>query len=535
MAKVVVLSGAGISAESGISTFRDSDGLWEEYDVKDVCTIGCLETNRDETIEFYDKRRVELSDKQPNKAHKVLADLKKRYGDDIAIITQNVDDLFEKAGLQPDDVIHLHGELTKLQCQECGIVYDIGYKKTSESFNGKCPSCFSKKVRPFIVMFGEMAPNYAKLYEALQDCELLIVIGTSGQVISTDDLLKYVDKSVLNNLEPNPAIDDTLYSYVFYEKATNAIEKIAKIIDDCFETKKEVYLPVKKDGLWGVVDINGDIVISPQYEWLEVNGYFPKNFFKVIRENEYYNDFEYFFINMSNKQLSDPIPLDKKRIFTPDSTFSENKENMLYALCQDAKAVFYNYNGEKVFATEYDYDERYTLFKDDFMIVNKNGSYGLIDRGVKEVIAPIYTHIILDKKQDDKHYSVAYLYDKDAKEQYIDLQSGYICQRKYDAIYLQDEDLFVVQQNGKWGVIDKKERWLLEPKCTNRIDENPQAFNKKLISLLDYDLGALEDFESFVLSDDYLITCDDDSKIFFLNRDKKQLVLIFDNNLKTFK
>ena len=152
MAKVVVLSGAGISAESGISTFRDSDGLWEEYDIKDICTAGCLETNRDMTIEFYDKRRLDLEDKEPNKAHKILAELKAKYKDDIAIITQNVDNLFEKAGMPHNDVIHLHGFLTEVECEECGIIYDIGYKKTQDSFDGKCPTCSSKRIRPNIVI-----------------------------------------------------------------------------------------------------------------------------------------------------------------------------------------------------------------------------------------------------------------------------------------------------------------------------------------------------------------------------------------------
>ena len=94
MAKVIILSGAGISAESGISTFRDSYGLWEKYKIKDICTVGCLNTNRKATIEFYDYRRSELKDKKPNYAHKVISQLKSKYPNDIAVITQNVDDMF---------------------------------------------------------------------------------------------------------------------------------------------------------------------------------------------------------------------------------------------------------------------------------------------------------------------------------------------------------------------------------------------------------------------------------------------------------
>ncbi|MEA3315360.1 MAG: Sir2 family NAD-dependent protein deacetylase [Campylobacterota bacterium] len=237
MAKVIVLSGAGISAESGISTFRDSDGLWEEYDIKDICTAGCLETNRAQTIEFYDKRRLDLIDKEPNKAHLVLAELKNRYKNDIAIITQNVDNLFEKAGISHNDVIHLHGYLTEVECEECGLVYDIGYKKIGEdSFDGKCPTCGSKKIRPFIVMFGEAVPMYDKLYKEMENCELLVVIGTSGNVVSVDNLAVYVDKSILNNLEESKAIFDELYTKVLYKKATEAIDEIACEIEKVVHT-----------------------------------------------------------------------------------------------------------------------------------------------------------------------------------------------------------------------------------------------------------------------------------------------------------
>lgn len=237
MAKVVILSGAGISAESGISTFRDSDGLWEEYDVKDICTAGCLETNRAMTIEFYDKRRLDLADKEPNKAHRVIAKLKAKYKDEIAIITQNVDDLFEKAGIAHEDVVHLHGYLTKVECEKCGLVYDIAYKKTKDSFKGKCSTCTSEKIRPFIVMFGEAAPMYAKLNHEINDCELLVIIGTSGNVIAVDILSSYVDRTILNNLEPSLAINDELYTKVLYKKATEAIDEVASDIEMFLEDR----------------------------------------------------------------------------------------------------------------------------------------------------------------------------------------------------------------------------------------------------------------------------------------------------------
>jgi NAD-dependent deacetylase len=238
MAKVVILSGAGISAESGISTFRDSDGLWEEYDVKVVCNFDSMQKNEKITLEFYDKRRSDIEHKEPNHAHKVIAKLKNTYNDDIAIITQNVDNLFEKAGLNESEVIHLHGFLPEVRCQNltCNQIYNIGYKKIETLNGGKCLTC-NTKLRPNIVFFGESAPMYEKLNFHMNDCELLVVIGTSGNVINTDFLTQYVDKSILNNLEPSPAIHDGYYDKVLYKKATEAIDEIALDIEIFLDTK----------------------------------------------------------------------------------------------------------------------------------------------------------------------------------------------------------------------------------------------------------------------------------------------------------
>jgi len=240
MARVLILSGAGISAESGISTFRDSGGLWDEYDVKVVCQADSLEKNEDLTIEFYNKRRAELESKEPNHAHKTIAKLKEKYPNDIAVITQNVDNLFEKAGMNHEDVIHLHGFMREVRCRnsKCNLIFDIGYKKQEDAFNGKCPTCHSK-IRPNIVFFGEAAPMYEKLYHELNDCELFVVIGTSGNVINTDSLTNYVKRSILNNLEPSDAIFDELYSKVLYKPATIAIDEIASDIDELMQHPQE--------------------------------------------------------------------------------------------------------------------------------------------------------------------------------------------------------------------------------------------------------------------------------------------------------
>ncbi|WP_455756225.1 SIR2 family NAD-dependent protein deacylase [Sulfurimonas sp.] len=231
MAKIVILSGAGLSAESGLSTFRDSGGLWDQYDISVVCNYDSMQKNEELTIEFYDKRRAELEFKEPNYAHKVIVELKKEYGSDIAVITQNVDNLFEKAGMNSEDVIHLHGFLPELRCQDCERVYTVGYKKQNEFGDGLCPEC-SAKLRPNIVFFGEPAPKYELLSEHISDCELFIVIGTSGEVIGVNSIAQFTDRSILNNLEPSGAIEDSLFTKVFYTKATDAIDEIANEIDE---------------------------------------------------------------------------------------------------------------------------------------------------------------------------------------------------------------------------------------------------------------------------------------------------------------
>ena len=230
MSKVLILSGAGISAESGISTFRDSDGLWEKHRIEDVCTAGCLDTNGEATRTFYDARRADIEDKKPNYAHQLIVELKQKYPNDIAILTQNVDDLFEKAGMKSDEIVHLHGFLKELTCRECGEIFNIGYTK-QEDYALQCANC-AGELRPNIVFFGEAAPKYATLTDELNSCELVVIIGTSGNVLDVTYFAQLVDKSVLNNLEPSQAIDDSYFTKVYYAKATEAIAEIAEYIED---------------------------------------------------------------------------------------------------------------------------------------------------------------------------------------------------------------------------------------------------------------------------------------------------------------
>ena len=229
MAKVVIFSGAGISAPSGISTFRDTGGLWERYKIEDICSAGCLQTNRDETIKFYDKRREEIKNKAPNVAHKMVAELQKKHPNDIKIITQNVDDMFEKAGCK--EVLHLHGFLREICCEYCNYKQDIAYEAQKNRYEN-CPKC-SHKLRPNIVFFGELAPRYTDMYHYMQNCQMLVVIGTSGNVINTDMFINNkIKKSILNNLERSSAIDESLYTKVIYKSVTQAIDEIVLDIEN---------------------------------------------------------------------------------------------------------------------------------------------------------------------------------------------------------------------------------------------------------------------------------------------------------------
>ncbi len=234
MSKILILTGAGISAESGISTFRDSDGLWEKHRVEDVCSAGCLDSNGEATRAFYDARRADIEDKAPNYAHKVIVQLKQKYPRDISVLTQNIDDLFEKAGINSDEIVHLHGFLKELRCRVCDEVFNIGYKKQDECLNTQCPEC-GGELRPNIVFFGEAAPKYQILTQELNECSLIVIIGTSGNVLDVTYYAQLIDNSILNNLEPSSAIDDSYFTKVYYAKATEAIAEIAEYIEEFLE------------------------------------------------------------------------------------------------------------------------------------------------------------------------------------------------------------------------------------------------------------------------------------------------------------
>lgn len=186
---IVVFTGAGVSADSGIATFRDSDGLWCNHSVEEVCTAEAMIYNRKGVIDFYNERRKELLEKKPNAAHIAIAALERHFP--VQVITQNVDDLHERAG--STHITHLHGELTKLRSSrdESAIVPMEGWK---QEYDARHPD--GSLLRPFIVFFGESVPNLSKAIEITETADIFIVVGTSLKVYPAASLLQYVRAGV---------------------------------------------------------------------------------------------------------------------------------------------------------------------------------------------------------------------------------------------------------------------------------------------------------------------------------------------------
>lgn len=177
-ALIVILTGAGISADSGVRTFRAADGLWEEHRVEDVAIPQAFARDRALVQRFYNERRRQLKTVVPNEAHRALARLEREWRGEVLVVTQNVDDLHDRAGTR--NLIHMHGELLKARCLMCGGVHRWEEDILVES---RCPSCSRPgSLRPHIVWFGEMPLRMDSICEALERCALFAAIGTSGNV-----------------------------------------------------------------------------------------------------------------------------------------------------------------------------------------------------------------------------------------------------------------------------------------------------------------------------------------------------------------
>ena len=189
MKKIVVFTGAGVSADSGLSTFRDADGLWANYRIEDVCTPEALARNRSLVIEFYNKRRKELLSTEPNAAHYAIAELEKHF--DVEVVTQNVDDLHERAG--SSRVTHLHGELMKLRSERNSelIVPIEGWEQTLDARAED-----GALLRPHIVFFGESVPMFDAATNIAAKADMMIVVGTSLAVYPAAMLVRYARTGV---------------------------------------------------------------------------------------------------------------------------------------------------------------------------------------------------------------------------------------------------------------------------------------------------------------------------------------------------
>ena len=204
-ASLVILTGAGISAESGLRTFRAADGLWENHRVQDVATPEAFHRNPALVYRFYNERRRSLATVQPNAAHLALARLEREWSGEVLLVTQNVDDLHGRAGSR--HLLPMHGELLKARCLVCRAVTDWPGDMDADS---RCPTCRRGSVRPHIVWFGELPLEMERIYRALERCALFVAIGTSGHVYPAAGFVEAVGpgaRTVELNLEPSLVAD----------------------------------------------------------------------------------------------------------------------------------------------------------------------------------------------------------------------------------------------------------------------------------------------------------------------------------------
>lgn len=216
---IVVLTGAGISAESGLKTFRDANGLWEGHDVMQVASPQGWQENQDLVLQFYNERRRQLLEVQPNTAHKALVSLEAKYN--VHIITQNVDDLHERAG--SSQVMHLHGELLKVRC-----THDpndvISWNK--DIITGDL-SATGHQLRPHIVWFGEMVPLLEPAASLVSQATHILIVGTSMQVYPAAGLIDYAQATAnIHFIDPNPAIQSRKGLHIYPEQATTGVPKV---------------------------------------------------------------------------------------------------------------------------------------------------------------------------------------------------------------------------------------------------------------------------------------------------------------------
>jgi NAD-dependent deacetylase len=231
--KIAVLTGAGVSAESGISTFRDNGGLWDQYDVNYVASIEGWYRNRKLVLDFYNMQRKHLQKASPNAAHLAIASLEQDY--DVTVITQNVDNLHERAG--STKVIHLHGELTKVRPENCyndedgyseQTVFDIGYNDVN--LGDKAPN--GVQLRPHIVFFGEAVPKIETAINVVSQADILLIVGTSLQVYPAAGLYRYAKyETPIYIIDPKSVpVRDSRITHI-KEVASKGMENFKKLLE----------------------------------------------------------------------------------------------------------------------------------------------------------------------------------------------------------------------------------------------------------------------------------------------------------------
>jgi len=223
---LIVFSGAGLSAESGLATFRGASGLWEGVSIRTVCHIETWEENFEAVHEFYDARREGGAKAEPNMAHRTIAKWQNEWPGRTHILTQNIDRLLENAGCK--DVIHLHGDIRILWCVECGHEWELDGNRYDRK---GCPACGkTRTVKPSVVFFGERAPRYNDLYEIVAELrpqDTVVVVGTSGTVLPADRLFAHSEAySILVNLEPAQQMDEKAFSERRYGPATRQLPEL---------------------------------------------------------------------------------------------------------------------------------------------------------------------------------------------------------------------------------------------------------------------------------------------------------------------
>ncbi|MCC5985386.1 MAG: NAD-dependent deacylase [Rhodobacteraceae bacterium] len=196
--RIVILTGAGVSAESGLGTFRDKDGLWTKYDLEEVATPQGFARNPALVHDFYNARRANLLAAAPNPAHAALARLQRARPGLVTLVTQNVDDLHERAGAL--EVIHMHGELMRARCAACGHVWDAPEVMAPDD---PCPACAAPATRPDVVWFGEYPYHMERIADALARADLFVAIGTSGQVYPAAGFVQEAAMAGARTLELN--------------------------------------------------------------------------------------------------------------------------------------------------------------------------------------------------------------------------------------------------------------------------------------------------------------------------------------------